>query len=166
MFGVLWLILGLASWLFFIVESFASRLFVPFFFESGFPVYRSTIITDVYDLSFPVNQTILKAQGKYRFVDKDKVYFFSHPKFFRISTPFLFKAVGILNKNKIEIRAKIPLGTTLFILFFIIGSISLFIFFGLFACVVGFFMFLISIPLEEKRMRNMVAELDEIVRAL
>ena len=170
---ILALALGAGSWLLAAIEMIAVQFFSPFFFRIGIPVYRRTIDIETKKLKVEQNATIKKSEGKFRFSTGNMVYFRSQTFFFRLKTPFSFKAIGMLKPdNKIDIVARVPLGTTLFLLFWVIcwtvgasiGSSGFGVLgFGLIGWAFAGIIVLISYPIEKGRMDAMVAELKEII---
>jgi len=180
-FFILAVILAFGSWSIAIIEMISIHSFSGFFFEIGIPVYRTSIDFGKSG-SFNRPYTVIKKfEGKFKFTNENKIYFLSQIfwfKFFRTSTPFPFKASGIIKSNgKIDIVARIPLGTTMFLLFWVIGwtagTIGMSIqsgnygalAFGLIGWGFAALIILISYPIEKKRMDLMVGELKEIITA-
>lgn len=174
------MILGIASWFFAIVEMISVQSFNKFFFRIGIPVFRRTIDVTGTHRAIELNNTIKKSVGKFRFTSPNTVYFLSQTfwfRMFRITTPFPLRAIGtIIPDNKIEIVGRVPLGTTLFILFWLLawtsGSFSIAaltmgnfsgVGFGLFGWAFAGLLIAISNPIEMGRMETMIKELREIV---
>jgi len=178
LFSIAWA-LGVVSWIIAFIEMIAMHTFSKFSFQIGIPIYKHTFDIDTINLNVEHNITIRRSEGKFQFTQDNKVYFLSQFfffKFFRFTTPFPFKAIGeIRTDHKTEIVARIPIGTTLFLLFWLIGwtagaigasinsgSIGD-IAFGLIGWVFAGIMVLISYPIEKRRMDRMVEELESII---
>lgn len=172
-------ILGAGTWLFSVIEMIAVLSFSKFFFRLGIPVYRKTLDIGTGNLQFESGQTINRAEGKFRFTASDQVFFRSRMfwfKLFRLNTPFPYKATGTIRPgNKMDIIARVPLGTSLFFLFWVTGwlagTLVLIIAsghysmlpFGLIGLAFAGAMVLISYPIEKGRMDTMVEELQSII---
>lgn len=171
--------LAFCSWWIAVIEIITIHSFARFFFRIGINAYEKTINIDTKNLPFINKETIKKAEGKFQFSQDNKVYFLSQFflfKFFRISTPFPFKAIGeIRTDNQIEIKARIPIGTTLFFLFWLLGwsvgalgaSTGILEMANLVFLLIGWgfagIMVLISYFVEKGRMDQMVTELETII---
>ena len=177
LFIVVW-ILGVCSWLIAIFEMISVHSFWRFAFKMGIPVKKISLETESNNFEFPANRTIKMDEGKFLFTNDRKVYFLSQLFLFRfrLSTPFPFRGIATLQPdNKIDIIATIPIGPTLFFLFWILGwtfgSIGLGLQSGDFSSI-GFALigwlfagviFGISYPVEKRRFDTMISELKQIV---
>ncbi|WP_350286439.1 hypothetical protein [uncultured Croceitalea sp.] len=175
------IILAFGSWLLAVVEMIGVHSFSKFFFRLGYPVYKTTLKIENWGRFRRPTEVLKKTEGKFKFSSDGYAYFLSQflfGKFFRTTTPFPFKAIAKINPNGlIEIKARVPLGTTLFLLCWIVGwtvgTIGIGIGSGNFGVMLvgligwGFaaLMVGISYPLEKKRMDVMVSELKEIITA-
>lgn len=174
-------VLAFCSWWIAIIEIITVHSFTTFFFRIGITAYNKTITIDTKNLQFLNNRTIKKTEGKFQFSKDHKVYFISQFflfKLFRVSTPFPFKAIGeIRTDNQIEIIGRIPIGTSLFFLFWLLGwsagaigassGIEGMAHLGslLFGWTFAGIIFLISYYVEKGRMDQMVTELETIINA-
>lgn len=172
-------ILGGISWFFAIFEMISLHSFWGSIFKFGIPVKRLSLEIDTENFHPVIGKTIRKEEGKFRFISENEVCFLSQIflfKFFRFSTPFPFKAVAKINSNnKVDITARIPVGTSFFLLFWILGwtmgSIGLGIQsgdftsfgFGLMGWLFAGLMIGISYPIEKNRFDIMVSELTRII---
>lgn len=174
-------LLAFGSWFIAVFEMIGIHSFSKFFFKIGIPVYKRNIkIKDWHQFKRPT-EILRKEEGKFKFTSDGYAYFLSQfflGKFFRTTTPFPLKAIAKINPNGlIDIKARIPIGTSLFFICWIlgwtIGTVGMGIasgnyenmLFGLIgwgfaALIVG-----ISYPVEKKRMDLMVNELKEIIAA-
>ena len=173
--------LGVGSWFLALIEMISVHSFATLFFRIGIPVYRRTLNIETTNLVIEPNRTIKKSEGKFQFTSDNKIYFLSQMfwfKFGRFTTPFPFKAIGTIRPdNKIDIIARVPIATSLFLLFWVVGwtagtvgaSIGSGEFsslgFGLIGWAFAGVMVLISYPIEKGRMDTMTRELEKIITA-
>lgn len=169
--------LGLSTWFLAIFEMITLHYFWEFAFRVGIPVKRISLDLDTNKLQEKNKQIIKKEEGKFYFTDKN-VLFLSQLFFlnFRTVTPFPIKAIAtIKSNNKIDIVARIPIGSTLFFSFWFIGwtvgtviltmqsgNLST-IGFGLLGWLFAGLMIGISYPIEKNRLEVMISELKEII---
>jgi hypothetical protein len=168
-------ILGFGSWLIAFVEMIATHSFNRLAFNIGIPVIKRTIEMPTNEFAPKINTTIKESEGKFCFTDDGKVLFMSQYfwfKFFRTNTPFPFKVVGTINKNNtIDLIARLPIGASLFFMFWVIGwtigMIGAFQSgdrgFGMFGLISAAVIIGISYPIEKKRMEIMIEELKKII---
>jgi hypothetical protein len=155
-----------------VAETLGIELFWRFLYLIGIKVYDEVI-----DLPSPSPQinlsTVIKMEeGKFKFISLREVLFTSriHPfKFFRISTPLPFKIRVSWKNNQARISARLPIGSTLFLLaviaFWTYGSIQAGAsFFDLFGFLFIFGLIVFSFSVEKKRMKEMIAELILILK--
>lgn len=172
-------ILCVSSWFLAIIEMFSVRSFSRVFFKIGIPICRQSININTEDLNIEYDEIIKKSEGRFKFTADHKVYFLSQRfwfKFFNLRTPFPFKTIGSITPNKIELVARVPLGTSLFLLFWLIGwsggniatsynagsktEISL----GALGWVIAALIAFISYKVEMSRFKKMIKELKEIIK--
>jgi hypothetical protein len=166
--------LGISFWILALIEILGAIAFISFFFKIGITVFEQTI---PFPIKFHVEESqkpIKKKEGKFLFTPDHKIYFRSRILFGRTATPFPFKAVGSIDGNLLNIVAKIPIGTTLFFLFWILVWIFAFmkitirdesmasLLFGILGCGVVWFLFTVSYSIEKRRMETMITELKEM----
>ena len=148
-------------------------------FSIGIPIMKKSIDIPTKDFTIQFDVTYRKSEGKFRFSPDNKVYFLSQIfwfKFFRFNTPFPFKAIGTIRPdNKIDIVARLPIGSSLFLLFWLIGWTVAAIRagvqfgkigamgFGLIGWIFAAIMIGISYPIEKNRMETMIDELKSIM---
>ena len=171
--------LGVSSWFIGIFEMISLHSFLAFAFKIGIPVKRITLEIDTKNLELKNGQTIKMDEGKFHFTNNN-IYFLSQMFFFnfRITTPFPVKVIATINPyNKVDIVARIPIGSTLFFLFLLIGWTAGSIGFGLQSghfSAIGFgiigwlfsgLMIGISYPIEKNRFDTMITELKKIITA-
>lgn len=165
-------ILGFGSWFIAIVEMIATHSFLRLAFNIGIPIIKRTIEIPTNNFITRIDITIKESEGKFRFLADRKVLFLSQFflfKFFRINTPFPMKAIGTINENNtIDIVVRLPIGTSLFLLFWLIGwtvgSLAAGIVgFGLIGWIFATFMIGISYSVEKNRLEIMIEELKKIV---
>lgn len=170
--------LGVSSWFIAIIEMISLHSFLAFAFKIGIPVKRISLEIDTKKLDLKNGQTIKMDEGKFHFTNNN-VYFLSQIFFFkfRFTTPFPVKVIATISSyNKVDIVARIPFGTTLFFLFWLIGwTIGTFGFgmqSGYFSAIgfgiIGLFpglMIGISYPIEKNRFDTMISELKKIITA-
>ncbi|MBU2554006.1 MAG: hypothetical protein KKF98_06060 [Bacteroidetes bacterium] len=168
--------LGVSSWFLAIIEMISLHSFWGIIFKVGIPVKRTSLEINTEKFHPEIGNTISMEEGKFRFTNERKVFFLSQFFLFRFTTPFPFKVIATISpNNKVDIVARIPLGTTLFLLFWIlgwtIGSIGFGIQSGNFSSV-GFgligwlfagLMIGISYPIEKRRFELMISELKQII---
>jgi hypothetical protein len=177
LFNLAW-ILGVGSWIFTAIEMISVHSFIKFFFYIGIPIYRQKIDLPSTYQPPEIEEVIKKSEGKFCYMPNRRFYFLSQMFWFkfRINTPFPLRAIGTITAgNQLNIVARLPLGTTLFFIFWIIGwtvaSIGASTSEGNYAVVVfgliGWFfaglIFAISYPIELDRMRKMTKELQQII---
>ena len=105
-----------------IAELILLQTFWGIAFRIGIPVKRTTLEINTKNFHPEIGKTVRMKEGKFRFTPKRKAYFLSRLFVFRIITPFPFKAVATFDeRNKVDIVARIPIGTTLFVLFWLLG---------------------------------------------
>jgi hypothetical protein len=153
------------------------HLFLGFAFKIGIPVKRISLEIDSKKLELKKSETIKMGEGKFHFT-KNNVFFLSQIFFFkfRFTTPFPFKVIATIQpNNKIDIVARIPIGTTLFFIFWLAGwtagSIGFglqsgdfsSIGFGLLGWIFAGLMFIISYHIEKDRFETMILELEQII---
>lgn len=169
LYGVMIFFFG--PWLLGALELIGAQSFWKIFYKIGIPVFKQTLIINTLQLSMNPNKVFRKKEGKFKFDNNNKIYFTSQMFLFnfRIHTPLPFKAIATIRDNEhVDIKAKVPLGLSLFFLSWLcgwtIGSIlmSNLIFFLIGFGLVGVMIF-VSYPLEKKRMLTMVNELQEII---
>ena len=169
-------IFGVGSWLIGLFELISMHSFFRFIFKIGIPVLKTSINIETDNIFPETGVTIREEEGKSLFAKDHKVYFLSQMFLFRIITPFPLKAIGKLKKdNTIDIVARLPIGTCLFFLFWLIGwtvgSIGIGIQsgesgsvgFGLIGWIFAGGIIGISYPIEKKRMKKMILELKQII---
>jgi hypothetical protein len=172
-------ILGFGSWFIAIIEMIATHSFLRLAFNIGIPIIKRTIEISTNDFTPRIDITLKESEGKFRFTADRKVLFLSQIfwfKFFRINTPFPLKAVGTINENNtIDLVVRLPIGTSLFLLFWLIGwtvgslgaglqsgEIGM-IGFGLIGWIFAAIMIGISYPIEKNRLEIMIEELKKII---
>lgn len=168
--------LCVVSWLLAIIEMISIHSFWSIFFKLGIPIKRMSFEIDTERFHPEIGKTIRREEGKFRFTREREVCFLSQISFFRFTTPFPFKVLAsICQNNKVDIVARIPIGTTLFLLFWILGwtagSIGLCIQsgdfssvgFGLIGWLFAGLMFWISYSIEKNRFYTMISELKQII---
>jgi hypothetical protein len=164
-----------------IIEFILIHSFVKFAFNIGIPIMKRTFEIPSSDFIRKIDFTYKESEGKFRFSADHKVYFLSQIflfRFFRFTTPFPFKAVGTINNNNsIDIIDRLPIGSCLFLLFWIIAWIVAAITsviqsgelnavgIGLVGLISAGIMIGISYPIEKKRMETMIYELKKIISA-
>lgn len=173
--------LGVTSWFLAIIEMISLHSFWGLVFKIGIPIKRISLEINTEKFHPEVGNTIRMEEGKFRFTHERKVYFLSQVflfRFFRFTTPFPFKVIAtIAPNNKVDVVARIPIGTTLFLLFWIlgwtVGSIGFGIQsgdfssvgFGLIGWLFAGLMIGISYPIEKSRFDLMISELKQIITA-
>ncbi len=163
--------MGAAAFFLGITEMIGVQYFWKIFYSHGIRIY-----SDVSPLPRPTDKNIaVKSfkvdEGKFEFISPNECLFISHPHFlqiFRFHTPFPYKGSVIWTEKGASISGRLPIGTTLFFLFWLIGwsigtfklnDISFFLTGILFIGV----MIAISLPIERKRMIQMIDELKLIL---
>tara|TARA_R110001592_G_scaffold50706_1_gene156682 strand:+ start:981 stop:1586 length:606 start_codon:yes stop_codon:yes gene_type:complete len=176
---ILAIMLAFVSWFIVIIEMIAIHSFSRLFFGFGIPVYKTTLKIDEYDWFKRPIEVVKKDEGKFKFTEDGYIYFLSQfffGKFFRTTTLFPFKATAKITVNgRVEIKARMPLGPTLFLFCWVVGwtagTVGMSIesgnygamLFGLIGWGFAALMVRISYPVEKKRMDLMVSELKEII---
>ncbi|MFB6344029.1 hypothetical protein ACE01N_20230 [Saccharicrinis sp. FJH2] len=155
-----------------IIEGVTTYLLVETFFNIGIPVFKRTIEIDTSTLKIEKYRTIVKDMGRFQFTRDNKVYFLTRMKFFSFRTSFPFKIIGtIKSDDKIDIVARLPLGTTLIFLLIISSGIYLSMPIDLESSwidIIGvlsllILLLLISFLIEYSRLSTMIEELKEII---
>ena len=171
--------LGFGSWFLVIFEMISIHSFWRIIFKFGIPIKRMSFEIETEKFHPEIGKTIRMEEGKFRFTSEGEVYFLSQIflfRFFRFTTPFPFKVVALINRNnKVDIVARLPVGTTLFLLFWILGWTAGSIGFGFqsgdfSSVVIGLIGWLfaglligISYPIEKNRFDTMISELKQII---
>ncbi|UZR97320.1 hypothetical protein [Chondrinema litorale] len=118
---------GMLSFFIIIIETFLLYSFTKFAFENGITAFERTIEIPTNNIKQLNDLKLKRKEGKFYFSPNNRIYFLSRFRIFsfRLNTPFPFKGTGVINKNNtITIIGKLPLGTTLFISFFLLAVIS------------------------------------------
>ena len=165
--------------LFSILEIIAMHSFSTFFFRIGIPVKRITIEAETANLKVLHNCIIEKSEGIFNFTTDNQVFFLSKLhlfEFFRLITPFPFKAIGTIKRNnKIDINAKIPIGISLLLVLWVVcWSVGAFIlstnsgdfndlYYGLIGWGFAGLTVLIGYPIGKSRFKSMIVELEYII---
>jgi len=157
-------------WFLAIAEFIGMHLFLKPAYMSGLKIY-----SQFSDLPRPsdnkiLSETITMDEGKFKFISLDECLFTSkwHVFEFRLRTPFSIKGSVSWNAQGAEIIGRLPIGTTLFVFFWLVGWTAG-IFYGMktiFLLTGWVFIAVIialSIPTEKKRMEQMVEELKLIL---
>jgi len=164
-----WYLAGVV-WCLAIAEFIGMHLFLKPVYMSGLKIY-----SQISDLPHPQNENIeleivTMDEGKFKFISSDECLFTSKWHFceFRLRTPFPIKGRVIWTEKGSEINGRIPIGTTLFFLFWLVGwtagpfygmeTTYLITGWLLIAVIIA-----ISIPAEKKRMEEMIEELKLIL---
>ncbi len=166
----LFYIAAIVSWLLTIIEGIAAWLFSPFFFRVGVKIFSEKGRNFNMD-KFEIGEVYTTSHAKFKRVSEDSCLFRYREFFFKTNTPFPIKGEVLQDASGSSIIWRIPLGSTLFFLLWLIpwvlgGIVSLFrldIANGLFSIIVGIgfvlFMIGISIPLESSRTQIALSEM-------
>lgn len=172
----------IGSWLFSIIELIAIYKFSSFFFSLGIPVCRQTIDLPKGFKIVEHNINIRKTEGLFKFTTNNQVLFLSQ-KFWRIifrsRTPFPIKAIGtITSDNKMIIVARLPLGSALsflsFLMCFIVNIAVVSVHSGKYSNLLFILIPIAIIAIsfsfdffnQKERMKLMIRELQEIITEL
>ena len=124
----IFILLIFGSFIFTIAESIGTSTFVRFFYKIGITLIKKTVILEKPLISRKLDDSIYMDEGKFQFKDDNKIYFVTRDwgisRFFRFSTPFPIKGIADIDGEKnIKIYGKLPLGTTIITLLFLIPII-------------------------------------------
>ncbi|TAL31285.1 MAG: hypothetical protein EPN93_18160 [Spirochaetes bacterium] len=104
------------------LEILGQKLLIESFFRFGIPFSRSVFNHQV-DVSHDINKTIVKPEGKFKFISKTECIFasrFHFFSFFRFESIIPTKNICTIKNGKYEVISKLPLGMTLFILYMMV----------------------------------------------
>ena len=109
--------------LFAVIEVICTHLFCRVFYNVGITVKKISLKTGL-NLNLTENQVSKLYEGKY-YITGNKIYFISRLRLFsyKTMTPFTFKCIATIQSDgKIDINVKLPIGSSLIFMLFIIGG--------------------------------------------
>ena len=117
-------VLFIGSWCFAIIEYIFCQSMVISFLKLGIPVRKEVFDIDAEKLENLIQSASFNAnEGKFKVKEKS-VFFISRLSIiniFRLNTPFPIKGEIKIIGNELTATAKFPLGTSLFIIFWLLG---------------------------------------------
>lgn len=101
-----------------IIEITGIKLMIPFFYKSGIP-FKKESFTKAVVINHELNKTIIKAQGKYKFVSKFECIFTARIQlnFFSWDDITISSNICRIYGNKVEIISRIPLVLSLYLVY-------------------------------------------------
>lgn len=174
-------VIGVASWFFGAYEFITLHLFIPSSFNFGKLALTASEQIPFDPFSIQQGAIIKTRNGKFKFVGRQECLFIEKFQLFafRLHTPFPIKGKIRWTDGSAKIEGRLPLGTTLFIVAWLVGwtagAVGLYaqdastyldpavlLFSGIFLLLGWGFaagMYMLSVPHEIRRARSMVEEL-------
>ena len=109
-----------------LIEITGLKMMIPFFYKFGIPFHKESF-TKTAIINYELNKTIIKSQGKYKFVSKFKCIFTAriHLNFLSFDDITISSNICKIYGDKIEIISRIPLVISLYLIYSIFKVLTI-----------------------------------------